>query len=199
MTTLSITNKSQKTGASFQFPQSSGSCTTEIPSKRSKNVNKTLMLSSISNLYDKDFLAWIEATAQLLKQGKLSELDIENLIEEVEDLAKSEKRQLKNRLRVLLMHLLKWQHQPDFRSYPETDNNWIQSSWSRTIIEQRDSIKDLLSDSPSLYNYLSENLAESYSKARSNAARETHLEISVFPKDCPYTESEILNEEFWPN
>lgn len=155
--------------------------------------------TSISSLYDTDFLAWVEATAQLLKQGKLSKLDIKNLIEEVEDLGKSQKRGLKSHLRVLLMHLLKWQYQSNRRSYPESLNEWNQNSWASTISTQRDDIQDLLTDSPSLFNYLSEILDESYKKARVSASRETHLDLSVFPESCPYTESEILNDEFWPD
>jgi hypothetical protein len=154
--------------------------------------------SSLSDLYDVDYLAWIESTVQLLKHGKLSELDIKNLIEEVEDLGKSQRQSLKSRLRVLLMHLLKWHYQPDRRSYPETSNPWNQNSWANTISEQRDGIQDVLDDSPSLRNYLSEILPDSYKKARNSASRETGIELSKFPDSCPYTESEILNEDFWP-
>lgn len=154
--------------------------------------------SSLSNLYAVDYLAWIESTVQLLKQGNISELDIKNLIEEVEDLGKSQRQSLKSRLRVLLMHLLKWQYQPDRRSYPETSNLWNQNSWANTISEQRDSIQDLLDDSPSLRNYLTEILPDSYKKACENASRETSIDLSVFPEFCPYIESKILDKDFWP-
>jgi hypothetical protein len=155
--------------------------------------------TSISDLYDKDFLVWVEATTQLLKQGKLSKLDIKNLIEEVEDLGKRQKQDLKSRLRVLLMHLLKWQYQPDRRSYPEFSNEWNQNSWARTISTQRDDIQDLLADSPSLYNYLSEVLSESYKKACENASKETNIDLTTFPELCPYTDAQILNKDFWPD
>jgi DNA-directed RNA polymerase delta subunit len=157
-----------------------------------------LLTSSLSDLYEADYLSWIEQTVQLLKQGKLSELDMENLIEEVEELARSEKRELRSRLRVLLMHLLKWQYQPDRRAYPETSNLWNQNSWASTISEQRDSIEDLLTDSPSLRNFLSETLSDSYKKARENAAQETGIELAKFPDSCPYSESQILSKDFWP-
>lgn len=156
-------------------------------------------VKSCSNLYDSDFVAWVERTSNLLKTRRLENLDIENLIEEVEDLSRRERQDLKNRLRVLLTHLLKWKYQSSYRSYPETKNNWNENSWARTIIEQRDSIKDILSDSPSLYNFLLEVLEECYQKSRKNASKETNLELSVFPELCPYIEAEILNDEFWPD
>jgi Domain of unknown function DUF29 len=96
-----------------------------------------------------------------------------------------------------LMHLLKWQYQPNRRIYPETSNLWNQNSWANKILEQRDSIEDLLADSPSLRNYLSEVL-DSYKKARDNASQETGIELSKFPDSCPYSETQILSKNFWP-
>lgn len=167
----------------------------------STGIREGSMMSStsISGLYDTDFIAWVESTTQLLKQGKFSKLDIKNLIEEVEDLGKSQKLSLKSHLRVLLMHLLKWQYQPNRRSYPESSNEWHENSWARTIRTQRDDIQDFLADSPSLYNYLSEVLADSYKKARENASEETRINLSDFPESCPYTEAQILSKDFWPD
>nr|WP_245817371.1 DUF29 domain-containing protein [Hydrococcus rivularis] len=78
------------------------------------------------SLYDRDFLMWLETTAQLLRQKKFEQLDLDNLIEEIESMARSEKRELYNRLTLLLTHLLKWKYQPDKRS----------NSWISTIREQ---------------------------------------------------------------
>jgi Domain of unknown function DUF29 len=155
--------------------------------------------TSISDLYDKDFLAWVEATTQLLKQGKLSQLDIKNLIEEVEDLGKRDQRDVQSNLVILLTHLLKWQYQQKRRSYPESDNNEYDNSWARTISEHRDRIQRSLKDSPSLSKTFEISLDDCYKKSRKNAARETGLSINIFPDVCGYSNEEILDDDFWPN
>jgi hypothetical protein len=161
-----------------------------------------MSISSIPNLslmYQEDFLAWIEGTAQLLRQGKFDELDIENLIEEVEDLGKRDKRELESNLFILLTHLLKWQYQPDRRSYPDSNHEWYENSWARTISEHRDRIQRALRDSPSLQKVIRESLTDCYAKSRKDAARQTGLGIEVFPEVCKYSEAEILDDDFWPN
>src|SRR5579863_9887806 len=90
--------------------------------------------------YDDDFFAWTEEQARLLRAGKFSHLDIENIAEELESMGRSDKREIESRLVVLMAHLLKWQVQIGFRS----------QSWSATIREQRERIEDLLVESPSL-------------------------------------------------
>ncbi len=97
-------------------------------------------------LYDQDFYAWANEQAGLLRAGRLSEADIEHIAEEIESMGKSEKRELVSRLTVLLLHLLKWQHQPAFRS----------KSWRLTLEEQRDRLEDHLADNPSLKSSLLE-------------------------------------------
>lgn len=96
------------------------------------------------NLYEQDFYLWTQATAQKLKEGKFDRIDIPNLVEEIESMGISEKRELKSRLIVLLMHLLKWEYQSDKRC----------QSWRSTITEQRICIEGLLEDSPSLQPYI---------------------------------------------
>ncbi|HLB99535.1 MAG TPA: DUF29 domain-containing protein, partial [Acetobacteraceae bacterium] len=93
-----------------------------------------------NSLYDRDFYAWANEQAALLRAGRLAEADLENIAEEIESMGRSEKRELNSRLRVLLMHLLKWRHQPMLRS----------KRWSNTIAAQRDDIVDHLADNPSL-------------------------------------------------
>ena len=139
-------------------------------------------------LYDTDFYQWTQAMTQALKQGHWSDLDIENLVEEVENLGRSEKRALKSRLEVLLMHLLKWAYQPEQRS----------NSWRATITEQRIRIQDLLADSPSLKPYLQAEQARCYANARTLAAAETGLALTTFPEICPYPLSTVLTEGFLP-
>jgi Domain of unknown function DUF29 len=141
-----------------------------------------------SSLYSTDYAGWVEQTVELLRQGRLNEVDLEVLIEEVEDLGKSQRQALKSNLRVLLMHLLKWQYQPERQS----------NSWRSTIREHRNRILDILEDSPSLRNVLAESLDQCYRQARLQAADETDLEIKVFPEQCPYVNAQILNEDFLP-
>ncbi|MGK7875663.1 MAG: DUF29 domain-containing protein [Xenococcaceae cyanobacterium] len=147
-----------------------------------------IQTTSHQSLYDLDFIQWLDQAAELLEQGRFDELDLENLIEEVESLGRSEKNALKSNLSILLMHLLKWQYQADKRS----------NSWIRTIDEHRYRIQLSLESSPSLKNYYIEALDQSYASARKKAARETCLDISTFPTECPYTAEQVLDDDF-PN
>ncbi|MFB2919670.1 MULTISPECIES: DUF29 domain-containing protein [Aerosakkonema] len=139
-------------------------------------------IATPKNLYDRDFYLWIQATAQQLKEGKFNEIDIPNLVEEIESMGRSEKRELKSRLIVLLMHLLKWQYQPEKRS----------ESWRSTISEQRICIEELLEDSPSLQPLISEVFDDCYQKARLKASEETGIKLNFFPKESPFTLEETL-------
>ena len=138
--------------------------------------------------YEHDFYAWLQNQAALLKAGRLAEVDMDNLIEEIEALGRSERVELVSRLLVLLTHLLKWQFQPSARS----------SSWRGTIDEQRTQIELRLDDSPSLRRLIPESLAYAYPKAVRKAAFETGLATEAFPTDCPYTVDEVLDPDFWP-
>ena len=100
----------------------------------------------------------------------------------------SERRELINRLAVLMAHLLKWQHQPTFQG----------RSWQLTIKEQRRQLQRLLKDNPSLQGRLSEFRVEAYGDALLLAAKETGLDESVFPEQCPYGEDDVLNDKFYP-
>jgi hypothetical protein len=144
--------------------------------------------STIARLYETDFIAWIEQTTQLIQDGKFDRVDWEAVIEEIESLGRSERRELKSRLEVLLQHLLKWQYQPNLRS----------NSWRNTIDEQRNRIADLLLDSPSLKPYLEEVLSQSYLRGRKAASNETELPLEVFPEECFYAIDRILDVKFLP-
>ncbi len=141
------------------------------------------------NLYEQDFYLWIETTSKQLKAGKFAEIDLANLIEEIESMGKSEKRELKSRLIVLLMHLLKWQYQPEKRS----------ESWRSTMTEQRICIELLLEDSPSLQPLLIEIFANCYEKARLKASEETGIKLNFFPEESPFTLEETLKNYFLNN
>ena len=116
-------------------------------------------------LYDKDFYQWTLYNAELLRQGKITEIDIQNIAEELESMGKSQKRELISRLAVLIMHLLKWQYQPEKRSH----------SWIETINEQRRQIVLLLEDSPSLKHEIEEKITRAYNLAVADTEKETGI------------------------
>jgi DNA-binding transcriptional regulator YdaS (Cro superfamily) len=138
--------------------------------------------------YDRDYHVWLTRQAALLAERRFAELDLDNLIDEIQDLARSEKREIENRLNVLLVHLLKWRHQPTQRS----------GGWASTIIEQRARLLKRLQESPSLRGYPGQALDEEYAIARDKAAAETGLRAATFPKTCPYTIDQVLDPDFLP-
>ena len=143
---------------------------------------------ALARLYDQDFLLWTEKIAGLLRAGRLDELDIEHLAEEIEDMGKSQRRELESRLRVLLAHLLKWGWQRDKRS----------NSWKATAANQRAELRAVFRDSPSLKTHLPESVAEAYRDAVEEAALETGLPPDTFPEHCPFTSEQILDRDFLP-
>ena len=141
-------------------------------------------------LHDQDFYAWTQQQAALLRDQKTQALDCANLAEEIESLGRSDKRELGNRLQILVMHLLKWHAQPE--GHAESH------SWEDTIWDQRPQIALLLEDSPSLHGEIPARLARHYPLARRHVARETRLPLATFPVTCPWTVEQILAEDFWP-
>ncbi len=142
----------------------------------------------MSAAYSGDFNRWTEHTARLLREGRWREVDLAHLIEEVEDLGKSERRGISSQLTRLLLHLLKWQFQPARRS----------DSWLDSIADSRLQIELAVRDSPSLRAYPPEQLAQCYALARRGAAKQTGMPASEFPEECPYTLADILNEDWLP-
>jgi hypothetical protein len=142
----------------------------------------------MSATYRADFNLWIQQTAQLLREHRWYEIDVEHLIEEVEDLGRSERRGITSQLTRLLLHLLKWQYQPQRRSDSLLDS----------ITDARTQIDLALKDSPSLKGYPIEQLEESYQRARRQAAKQTGMLISVFPEECTYSLELILDEDWLP-
>jgi hypothetical protein len=138
--------------------------------------------------YEEDFLAWTQETACLLRMRRFPELDLENLIEEVETLGRSEWRELDNRLIVVLKHLLKWKYQPARRS----------TSWESTLVTQRRKLQRLLRRSPSLQAGVKDSVAEVWADAVREASVETRLPAETFPEQCPYTPEQILDPNFLP-
>lgn len=140
------------------------------------------------NLYDTDFYAWIQEQAKLLRHQEWSQLDLLNLIEEIESLGKQQRAELRNRLKVLIGHLLKWEYQAERRS----------RSWLMTIRVQRRDPQELLEENPSLKRYLEEALQKIYDSSRDLATGETNLPLKTFPENCPYTLEEIFRDGFYP-
>lgn len=138
--------------------------------------------------YATDFNLWVKRTARLLRERRWQDIDSENLVGEIEDLGKSEKRVITSQLTRLLLHLLKWPYQPQRRS----------DSWLDSITDARLQIELALKDSPSLKVYPLEQLNRSYQKARHSAAKQTGLPVSTFPEECPYLLDNILNEDWLP-
>ena len=141
-----------------------------------------------ANLYDQDFYAWANEQAALLRAGKLGQADIEHIAEEIESMGKTEKRALVSRLTVLLLHLLKWQHQPGRRS----------TSWQATIRVQRRDLIRHLRDNPSLKAVIPEAIADAYGDAVIEAASETGFPESTFPATCSWSFEQVMDETFWP-
>ena len=140
------------------------------------------------NLYETDFYAWTIEQATLLRKHQWSQLDLLNLIEEIESLGKQQRQELRNRLSVLIGHLLKWEYQSSNRS----------RSWLATIrVQRRDTLR-LLKDNPSLKSFLEDVVSEAYENGRDLAMGETDLPEQTFPKKCPYSLTEILGDRFYP-
>ncbi|MER8825296.1 DUF29 domain-containing protein [Mesorhizobium sp. M0938] len=138
--------------------------------------------------YEADYAQWCSEQGALLREGRLSDLDRENLAEEIESLGRSDKREIRSRLGTLLLHLLKWQFQPEKRK----------AGWLMTIREQRFQIENLLDESPSLKACPGQQLGREFRMARLKTADETGLNERDFPVDCPYSIRDILHHDFFP-
>ena len=142
----------------------------------------------IKDLYDQDYYLWIMKTIELLNKKKFSELDLTNLVEEIEDMGKSEKKSITSNLRILLMHLLKYKYQSDKRT----------NSWLFTIVEHRKRLQEAFKVSPSLRRYYEEVFLDCYQDARELASAETGLSMQIFSEVCPFTPEEALNSKYLP-
>jgi Domain of unknown function DUF29 len=145
-------------------------------------------LADDQSLYERDFCLWLERQAALLREGRFDQLDLANLIEEVEAMARTDKKAVKNNLVVLLTHLLKHQFQPKQRS----------SGWRGSVVEHRQRLRDDFEESPSLRRHAAQVFASAYADAREQASAETALPLRTFPKSSPYTLEQTLNPKFLP-
>lgn len=140
-------------------------------------------------LYETDYYSWTQQQAALLRDGKLDELDVINLLEEVEDMGKSQRNQLENRLKQLLLHLLKWRYQPLMKTH----------SWKYSIIEQRFKVARVIKENPGLKPQIPDLLWAAYVLARLGAAKQTSMDITIFPEECPWTFEQVVDDGFFPD
>jgi predicted DNA-binding ribbon-helix-helix protein len=136
--------------------------------------------------YEGDFYSWLVEQARHLREGRYEALDHDNLAEEIESLGREQFNKLVSALRVLVLHMLKWDHQPALRS----------RSWVLSIEEQRLEIADVLADNPGLRPRIDEAITRAYRRARIEAAKETGLDENVFPTACPYSFDDIALRAF---
>lgn len=141
-----------------------------------------------TSLYETDLYAWSQQQVELLQAEEWDKIDWRNITEEIDALGASQRNELRNRLKILLLHLLKWQFQPSRQS----------KSWCASIDEQRGSIEDLLADNPSLRRLLAESIAIAYPRAVRDAHKQTGLAKQTFPSLCPYLLEQLLDEDFYP-
>ena len=141
-----------------------------------------------SSLYEADFYAWTQRQSFLLRNRHWPQVDLDNVIEEIESLGRQQRQELRNRLAILVCHLLKWEYQAEKRS----------RSWFATINIQRLDISELIADNPSLRPYLTEALDKAHRKGVMLAVKETDLPSKAFPKTTNYPLETILSEDFYP-
>ena len=148
--------------------------------------------TATASLYERDFYAWTQRQAAILRSGSLAGVDLEHLAEEVEDMGREQRRAVRSQLRHLLVHLLK------LRYSPATDPR---SGWIEEIHNARTEIEDRLADSPSLAQYLAGLFIEVWPKARRRAISqmEVHEERPPVPQDCPFTLEQALDDDYWPD
>jgi hypothetical protein len=136
--------------------------------------------------YEADFYSWSLDQARLVREGRWSDVDRDNVAEEIESLGREQFNKLESALRVLLLHILKWDHQPEHRS----------RSWRLSIRQQRIELDDILADNPGLKGRIAEAVGRAYRKARLEAAKETGLDEDRFPETCAYSWNDITERDF---
>ncbi|MBV5274732.1 MAG: DUF29 domain-containing protein [Lamprocystis purpurea] len=138
--------------------------------------------------YETDVVAWSSEQARLIRAGQFDQLDLEHIAEEIEDVGKSEQRELASRMAVLIAYLLKWQYQPERQS----------TSWKRTIKEQRRALAFHLKQVPSLKSRLADPEWQGaiWADAVTLAINETGM--GGFPDECPWALVDILAQNWLP-
>src|SRR5437016_1033822 len=135
--------------------------------------------------YDRDLYSWAVEQAALLRAGRIAEADVLNIAEEIDDVGNEQYAKLESALRLILLHLLKWDHQPQRRS----------RSWWASVSVHRKHVQRVLRKNPGLKPFVDEAVTEAYETARIEAAAQTSLEEDVFPLECPYSWTEIMERK----
>lgn len=151
-------------------------------------MQKTATNPPPNDLYETDFYTWTQEQARLLRERRWADLDLDNLVDEVQSVGSSEKREIRRRMKVLLAHLLKWKLQPGHRG----------QSWRRTITEQRRQLFAIMEDSPSLRDYVLREATEAHLGATLKASEESGVAIGLFPGQPAFTAEQVLDLEFFP-
>ena len=137
--------------------------------------------------YEQDYYAWLTESAELIREGRMDAIDTAQLVEELEDMGRSERRAVESYLKVLIVHLLKWRRQPERRG----------TSWELSIANARDAIARRLQESPSLRSKLPDMIVARYPNARQHTALETGLSVDDLPETCPFTPEQLLDAGYW--
>lgn len=140
-------------------------------------------------LYETDFYQWTVKQAELLRGEDYAELDIDNLIEEIESMGKSDRREVGSRLTTIMEHMLKLVHEPKSRA---------KNGWKRTIATQRIELAKLLRDNYTLRSQIADFIEDAYSDARQLAAVGLDCSVAVFPVVCPWTAGQLQNIDWLP-
>ena len=144
---------------------------------------------SVQELYELDFFEWTQRNAELLRRGCFESADIPHIAEELADIGERDRREVKSYLTRLIMHLLKWQFQPDRRS----------DSWAISIDDSREQLGYIFEQSPSLRLFSMQAVTGLYPGARRKASRETGLPQQAFPTECPYSFDQLMDYDFLPS
>jgi hypothetical protein len=150
-----------------------------------------LTIDTNKTLYEQDFYLWIQTTLAILRERKLEQLDIENLIEEIDSMGRSEKKELKTRLVILIEQLLKLQYWTEEKDYNARD-------WRNIVVEQRRQIAYTLADSPSLKGILNDVFLDCYTDARNDIINKYQLPSTLFPEQPSFSLIQLLNADFMP-
>lgn len=155
------------------------------------DIKEAAPVNNLTSLYERDYYGWIERNVHAIREGRVQEVDWANVAEELEDIGKSEKRALRSQLARLIAHLLEWAYQAQRR--PTSQN-----SWRATIKHARESINEILDESPSLRPQLPRMVPAGYRDALAQVLEETGLPEHTFPAAGPWNLAQMMGEDFWP-
>ncbi len=161
-----------------------------IDHKNTAQSQKSMQLEELKQLYDQDFVLWIERTTEQIRRGEIKNLDWEHLLTEIEDWGREQRNKVESYLIQTVKHLLMYQ-------YWLTEKGNCGRGWADEIDNFRLEL-EILFQSKTLYNYGASRLDIIYDKAKRSVIKKTGLSLDTFPQVCPYTFSEIIDFDFLP-